>query len=189
MIHEFPSKAIQSVDFGDVKQYYDGMNDLFLGRQKAVPRITAARMACIIGKPLAISYVGIYAAASLIAGAVGVEHFLDTFLGFVAAHLQTQLPLLLLLVSVWVVCVLADSLSVGTVWGYASDALALPGSADLHQTLLRIAERLHGLAGTKRISSLALAGPITSFLTSRTSPPPPLATGWSPSTHPNLDFG
>ena len=163
------------------------MNDLFLGRQKAVPRITAARMACIIGKPLAISYVGIYVAASLIAWAVGVENVLDTLLGFVAAHLQTQLPLLLLLVSVWVVCVLADSLSVGTVWGYASDDLALLGRADLHQTLLRIAERLHGLASPRRIGSLAEA-PTNLILASRPFSPPPLATGWSPSIHPSLTY-
>ena len=154
-----------------------------------MPHITAARMACIIGKPLAISYVGIYVAASLIAWAVGVENVLDTLLGFVAAHLQTQLPLLLLLVSVWVVCVLADSLSVGTVWGYASDALALPGRADLHQTLLRIAERLRSLAIPKRIASFVPKSPVNALLDSRTTLPLGLATGWSPSTHPSITYG
>ena len=154
-----------------------------------MPHITAARMACIISKPLAISYVGIYLAASLIAWAVGVENFMDTLLGFAAVHLQTQLPLLLLLVSVWVVCVLADSLSVGTVWGYASDALALLWRADLHQTLLRIADRLRSLAIHKRIASFVPERPVNALLDSRTTPPTPLATSWSPSTHPNLSYG
>ena len=153
-----------------------------------MPHITAARMVCIIIKPLVISYVGLYIAAALFAWAVGVENVLEAFQGLFVAHLLTQLPLLLLLASAWIICALADSLAVGTVWGCASDALALPGRADLHGAILRFAKRLRGLASPKR-TIIFVEAPAASFLTPCTSPPPCLATGWSPSTHPSLTYG
>ena len=157
-------------------------------RQKARRRIMAPGIVSTIATPLVMFYSSVYIAALITTFAVGVVDPIGTANIFGLQGLETQLPLLFFLGAVWFIYVLGDSLRIA-IGGRIPNVLISPGITDLYSLILRIAERLHGLAGTKRISSLALAGPITSFLTSRTSLPPALATGWAPSTHPSLTYG
>ena len=143
-------------------------------------------MALIVTLPLAISYAAIYTAATLFGSVIGVNDLSNMLQGFVAGHLETQLPILVLLASVWMVAALVDSWSTGAVWGYPSDVISLPSSADIQKRILHIAEQLCRLASPKRIDSLVSEAPLTSILTSRASSPSPLAAGWSPSIHPPL---
>lgn len=159
------------------------MNFKRLKRHKATARMTAAQTACFIGTPLAISYAVIYIAATLCAWAVGDDALSETIQVFITAHLQTQLPLLLLLAIALFICVLTNSLEFGAIWG------ALPGTTALQNFLLGLSEKLQDLGSAKRSGILILAAPTASIPTSRASPPPRLATGWAPSTHPTLTYG
>lgn len=154
-----------------------------------MPHITAARIACIISKPLAISYVAIYVAATLCAWAVGADALVETIVNFAAVHLQTQFPLLLLLAIAWFICVLADSLKLGVNLGSLPEANPLLGTMALKKFLLGLSERLQELGSAKRSAILIPAAPTAPFLTSRAIQPPRLATGWSPSTHPSITYG
>ena len=95
---------------------------------KATARMTATQTTCVIGTPLAISYGVIYIAAALCAWAVGDDALVETIQVFITAHLQTQFPLLLLLAIALFICVLANSLEFGAIWG------ALPGTTALQNS-------------------------------------------------------
>lgn len=148
-------------------------------------RMTAARIICVISTPLLISYLFIYVAAILCACLFGENDLLDTLKSFTFGHLTTQLPMLVMLVAVSMICVLTESLSVGVVWRI-SNGLALPGRVDLYDMLLRIADQLRGLASPNRIDGLVPEFALHSLLASCKSSTPPLAGGWAPSDHPSL---
>ena len=148
----------------------------------------AARIAGTVATALAALDALIYIIALITMFVAGLSDPIGASGLFGAQLLETQAPLLLLLGAVWVICVLADSLKI-VVLGCATNILVSPRTTDLHRLILRIAERLHGLTSSRRIDILVLAAPASSFLASHTSPPSPLATSWSPSTHPNLAYG
>ena len=157
-------------------------------RQKARRRMMAPGIVSTIATPLVMLYSLVYIAALITTCAVGIPDPIGTATMFGLQGLETQLPLLFFLSAAWFICVLGDGLKVGAIFGCLPETLPLSGVTNLRNFLLRIAARLHGLASAKRLGSLALAGPAALFIASRTSLPPSLVTGWSPSIHPSLTY-
>lgn len=145
----------------------------------------AARIASILTTALVGLYALIYIAASIFALVAGVTDPVGSTAAFGAEYLQTQLPLLLLLGFAWVICVLADSLRIGTVWGSFTDGLPWAGTSDVQETLLRVAENWHGLVSPTRINSLISLGLFNGLLAVQT-PLSPHMVGWTPGVHPSL---
>ena len=155
-------------------------------RQKARRRIMAPGIVSTIATPLVMFYALVYISALITASAVGVVDPIGTANMFGLQGLETQLPLLFVLGAAWSIYVLGDSLKIA-IGGRIPIVLISLGITDLYSLILRIAERLHGLASPRRNGSLAEA-PTNLILASRPFSPPPLATGWSPSIHPSLTY-
>ena len=157
-------------------------------RQKARRRIMAPGIVSTIATALAIFYAWVYIAALITTFSVGIVDPIGTATAFGLQGLETQLPLLLFLGAASFIYVLGDSLKIA-IEGRIPNLLISPGITDLYRLILRLAYRLHGLAGAKRINVVDFEAPTASFFDSRTSPPPRLVTCWSPSTHPSLTYG
>ena len=148
----------------------------------------AARIASTVNTFLALFYVLIYITALITSVAAGLGDPVETSNKFGLQGFEAQLPLVSLLIFALIICVLVDGLKLGAISACLPETLILFGIMSLKDLSLRLSERLHGLANPRRIDSLALADPAAPFIASRTSLPPSLATGWSPSIHPSLTY-
>ena len=189
MIHDFPARNHfddLSIDLDDINNYHFTMERIQFIRQKARRRIMAPSIVSTIATALAMFYALVYIAALITTFAVGIVDPIGTATMFGLQGLETQLPLLLFLGAAWFICVLGDSLKIA-IGGRIPNFLISPGTTDLYRLILRIAYRLHGLVGAKRINVIDFEAP-NLLLALRPSSPLPLAGGWSPGVHPSLEY-
>ena len=145
------------------------------------------RLALMLGTRLFGLYTATFALAYIVAHLLGADVPNELALDFGAALVESQLPLLLVLCSLWLAYHVAYHLRSPGVRQFTATISGWTGTADVEERLLLLSKRLRRLITLKRCYAL-FPHPPDGVPRAALTPPRHCAVGWTPSVHPALVY-